>query len=34
VVSKVLDWEQLPEVLPERLLKPVFVRDVGVRSST
>jgi alcohol dehydrogenase len=27
VVSDVLDWEQLPEALPERHLKPVFVRD-------
>ncbi|RAS68919.1 alcohol dehydrogenase [Lentzea atacamensis] len=26
VVSGVFDWEQLPEVLPERHLKPVFVR--------
>lgn len=25
VVSDVFDWEQLPEVLPERHLKPVFV---------
>ncbi|MER5327164.1 hypothetical protein [Streptosporangium roseum] len=28
VVSTVLDWEQLPEALPERHLKPVFVRDL------
>lgn len=28
VVSDVLDWEQLPEALPERRLKPVFVRDL------
>lgn len=28
VVSKVLPWEQLPEALPERHLKPVFVRDL------
>ncbi|MEU9340368.1 alcohol dehydrogenase catalytic domain-containing protein [Streptomyces sp. NPDC048278] len=27
VVSHVLDWEQLPEALPEKHLKPVFVRD-------
>jgi threonine dehydrogenase-like Zn-dependent dehydrogenase len=27
VVSDVFDWEQLPEALPERHLKPVFVRD-------
>ncbi|MGW2047323.1 zinc-dependent alcohol dehydrogenase [Streptomyces sp. NPDC001858] len=27
VVSHVLDWEQLPDVLPEKHLKPVFVRD-------
>ena len=27
VVSEVLDWEQLPEALPERHPKPVFVRD-------
>jgi len=26
VVSHVLDWEQLPDALPEKLLKPVFVR--------
>ncbi len=26
VVSGVFDWEQLPEVLPERHLKPVFAR--------
>lgn len=28
VVSAVLDWEQLPAALPERHLKPVFVRDL------
>jgi threonine dehydrogenase-like Zn-dependent dehydrogenase len=27
VASHVLDWEQLPEALPEKHLKPVFVRD-------
>lgn len=27
VVSDVFDWEQLPEALPERHLKPVFVRN-------
>lgn len=27
VVSHVLDWEQLPEALTEKHLKPVFVRD-------
>jgi alcohol dehydrogenase len=27
VVSDVFDWEQLPEALPERHLKPVFVRE-------
>ncbi|MFC0111849.1 alcohol dehydrogenase catalytic domain-containing protein [Kibdelosporangium aridum] len=27
VVSNVFDWEQLPDALPERHLKPVFVRD-------
>lgn len=27
VGSDVLDWEQLPEALPERHLKPVFTRD-------
>ncbi|MER6355835.1 alcohol dehydrogenase catalytic domain-containing protein [Streptomyces sp. NPDC001634] len=26
VVSHVIDWEQLPDALPERHLKPVFVR--------
>ena len=26
VVSHVLDWEQLPDALPEKHLKPVFVR--------
>lgn len=26
VVSHVIDWEQLPEALPEKHLKPVFVR--------
>ncbi|MFI0776489.1 zinc-binding dehydrogenase [Streptomyces sp. NPDC021212] len=29
VVSHVLDWEQLPEALPEKRLKPVFVRDIA-----
>ena len=29
VVSDVLDWERLPEALPERHLKPVFVRDLA-----
>ncbi|MEV6199621.1 alcohol dehydrogenase catalytic domain-containing protein [Streptomyces sp. NPDC051771] len=29
VVSHVLDWEQLPDALPEHHLKPVFVRDLG-----
>ncbi|MFI7067589.1 zinc-binding dehydrogenase [Kribbella sp. NPDC050124] len=29
VVSHVFDLEQLPDVLPERHLKPVFVRDDG-----
>ncbi|MFI7708075.1 zinc-binding dehydrogenase [Nonomuraea sp. NPDC049480] len=28
VVSTVLDWEELPAALPERHLKPVFVRDL------
>lgn len=28
VVSEVIAWEQLPEALPERHLKPVFVRDL------
>ncbi|QUH03507.1 alcohol dehydrogenase catalytic domain-containing protein [Saccharopolyspora erythraea] len=28
VVSDVLDWERLPEALPQRHLKPVFVRDL------
>ncbi|MGW0877809.1 zinc-dependent alcohol dehydrogenase [Streptomyces sp. NPDC002740] len=28
VVSHVLDWEQLPDVLPDKHLKPVFVRDL------
>jgi alcohol dehydrogenase len=27
VVSHILDWEQLPDALPEKHLKPVFVRD-------
>ena len=27
VVSKVIPWDQLPEALPERHRKPVFVRD-------
>ncbi|MDX3644398.1 zinc-dependent alcohol dehydrogenase [Streptomyces sp. MB09-02B] len=29
VVSHVLDWERLPEALPEKHLKPVFVRAEG-----
>ncbi len=29
VVSHVLDWEQLPDALPEKHLKPVFVRSTG-----
>ncbi|OAH10474.1 L-threonine 3-dehydrogenase [Streptomyces jeddahensis] len=29
VVSDVLDWEQLPDALPEKHLKPVFVRNGG-----
>jgi threonine dehydrogenase-like Zn-dependent dehydrogenase len=29
VVSDVFDWEQLPEALPEKHLKPVFVRKDG-----
>ncbi|WP_405932032.1 zinc-binding dehydrogenase [Streptomyces sp. NBC_00827] len=29
VVSHVLDWEQLPDALPENHLKPVFVRTDG-----
>lgn len=33
VVSKVIPWEQLPEALPEQLLKPVFVRDLPGSSS-
>lgn len=28
VVSDVIDWEDLPEALPERHLKPVFTREV------
>ncbi|MEU4163432.1 alcohol dehydrogenase catalytic domain-containing protein [Actinoplanes sp. NPDC026670] len=28
VVSHVLDWEELPDALAERRLKPVFVRDL------
>ncbi|MBT2402897.1 MULTISPECIES: zinc-binding dehydrogenase [unclassified Streptomyces] len=28
VVSHVLDWEQLPDALPQKHLKPVFVRDL------
>ncbi|OKJ97882.1 hypothetical protein AMK34_13105 [Amycolatopsis sp. CB00013] len=28
VVSDVFDWEELPSALPERHLKPVFVRDL------
>lgn len=29
VVSHVLDWEQLPDALPEKHLKPVFVRPAA-----
>ncbi|MCA1188991.1 MULTISPECIES: zinc-binding dehydrogenase [unclassified Saccharopolyspora] len=29
VVSEVIDWENLPAALPERHLKPVFVRGAG-----
>ncbi|NUP16707.1 MAG: alcohol dehydrogenase catalytic domain-containing protein [Streptomyces sp.] len=29
VVSHVIDWEQLPDALPEKHLKPVFVRADG-----
>ncbi|MDN0199233.1 alcohol dehydrogenase catalytic domain-containing protein [Streptomyces sp. S.PNR 29] len=29
VVSHVLDWDQLPDALPEKRLKPVFVRADG-----
>jgi threonine dehydrogenase-like Zn-dependent dehydrogenase len=29
VVSHLLDWEQLPGALPEKHLKPVFVRADG-----
>lgn len=32
VVSDILDWEQLPDALPENRLKPVFIRDI-LRSS-
>lgn len=32
VVSDVLDWEALPEQLPRRLSKPVFVRDLPNRN--
>ena len=32
VVSAVIPWEQLPEALPERQLKPVFVRDFAAPS--
>ncbi|WP_046776991.1 hypothetical protein [Streptomyces yangpuensis] len=28
VVSHVLGWEQLPDALPEKHRKPVFVRDI------
>jgi len=28
VVSEVIDWEDLPDALPERHLKPVFTREV------
>ncbi|MFE2037638.1 zinc-binding dehydrogenase [Streptomyces scopuliridis] len=33
VVSRVLDWEDLPAALPERHLKPVFVRDLPHRET-
>ncbi|UUU37449.1 hypothetical protein JIX56_42970 [Streptomyces sp. CA-210063] len=29
VVSHVLDWEQLPDALPQKHLEPVFVRADG-----
>jgi hypothetical protein len=29
VVSHVLDWETLPDALPQMHTKPVFVRDPG-----
>ncbi|MFC8516349.1 zinc-binding dehydrogenase [Streptomyces sp. NPDC057257] len=31
VVSQVIDWEDLPDALPEKHLKPVFVRSDGRR---
>jgi threonine dehydrogenase-like Zn-dependent dehydrogenase len=34
VVSDVFDWEQLPDVLAQRHLKPVFVRTSAPHSST
>jgi hypothetical protein len=33
VVSHVIDWEQLPDALPEKHLKPVFVRDIPASST-
>ncbi|MGW8765149.1 zinc-dependent alcohol dehydrogenase [Streptomyces sp. NPDC055815] len=33
VVSHILDWEQLPDALPEKHLKPVFVRDSPTASA-
>ncbi|WP_427164456.1 zinc-dependent alcohol dehydrogenase [Streptomyces sp. C1-1] len=33
VVSHVLDWDQLPDALREKHLKPVFVRDLGPAES-
>jgi alcohol dehydrogenase len=33
VVSAVIPWEQLPEALPERHIKPVFVRDLPAESA-
>jgi alcohol dehydrogenase len=34
VVSHVLDWEQLPDALPEKHLKPVFVRRLASSTSS
>jgi len=34
VVSDLLDWEQLPDALPEPHLKPVFVRDLPQRQAS
>ena len=34
VVSHVLDWDQLPDALPEKHLKPVFVRDLAASPPT